>query len=354
MHETEKNTGNALVSWYAGHRRELPWRKTTDPYAIWISEIMLQQTRVSTVIEYYRRFLARFPDITSLAEAKEEDVLSAWKGLGYYSRARNLHQAAKVVRDSYQGALPRTYPEIRSLPGIGDYTAGAIAGIAYNQPYPAVDGNVFRVIARLQGIEEDIGKPSVKKQVAKIVVDMMPPGKAGEFNQALMELGATCCMPKDPGCNSCPLQMVCSAHRTGRESILPVKKKAKAPVEMAYWAAVIRQNGAILMEYRKDTQLLGKMWGLPLVRKEPDASPERLFSEQWGLPLHKIQTLGNVKHIFTHQVWRMEVILFSPETDRVLNSQLAWITPEKLRVLPVPKAFQKVLELVESSFPAGC
>ncbi|AFV01706.1 hypothetical protein UNSWDHB_2952 [Dehalobacter sp. UNSWDHB] len=337
---------DSLLAWYDQNKRDLPWRRTNDPYAVWLSEIMLQQTRVDTVIDYYLRFLERFPDICSLADADEEDVLTLWKGLGYYRRARNLHQAAVVVRDRYSGNFPRTYPEIRALPGIGDYTAGAIASIAYNLPYPAVDGNVLRVITRLLGLEADISQQKTQKQIAEMIREMIPKDRAGEFTQALMELGAMCCTPNTPGCRDCPWCTVCTAHRTHRETVLPVKKKAKKAARFDYWTALVYNDGDILMEYRSNTQLLGNMWGLPLVNKESGPSAEELYRREWELDLRFIKHLGSVRHVFTHQVWQMDVILFSLKPDSEVKSGLAWISREKLKNLPIPKAFQKVLQLM--------
>lgn len=385
-----------LLNWYEANRRDLPWRRTSDPYSIWISEIMLQQTQVETAIPYYDRFLHAFPDITSLAEAGEEEVLALWKGLGYYTRARNLHRAAKVIREQYHGVFPDKYKEVRSLPGIGDYSAGAIASIAFQQAYPAVDGNVLRVIARFRAIQGDIGTPQVKKQITDIVAAMIPEHCPGQFNQALMELGATCCLPKNPQCLICPLAPDCEACRTGRQDSLPLKKKTKAAAELDYVAAVICLNDSILMEYRNNTQLLGNMWGLPLVRKDSAATGEDELDQELGsfleerglsVPVRRIKTLRQVKHTFSHQVWRMEVILFAldgcseemavsgpeikPEliaesgrglyngqdakedrnnnNNMELKPHLAWIPTEKLGGLPIPKAFQKVLALIQET-----
>jgi len=339
-----------LLTWYAANRRQLPWRKTADPYAIWLSEIMLQQTRVDTVIDYYLRFLRRFPDISSLAAAEEQEVLSLWKGLGYYTRARNLHRAAKLIQNEYRGVFPDSFAQIRALPGIGDYTAGAIASIAFNLPYPAVDGNVLRVISRLQEIEEDIGQPKTKNKITALVRDMIPEGRAGDFTQALMELGATCCRPSDPSCALCPLQAVCRARQAGKQNTLPRKKKAKTAAQLEYWAAVITNaQGAVLMEHRKNSQLLGNMRGLPLAEKESASSAKVVFEEKWGMKLKEVRKLGRVRHVFTHQIWKAEVILFALEKAAgALSPNLAWVSADELPDLPIPKAFQKMLNLFSS------
>ena len=335
----------SLLTWYIDNNRDLPWRRSKDPYSIWISEIMLQQTRVDTVIDYYLRFLGRFPDVVRLAGADEEEVLSLWSGLGYYTRGRNLHQAAKIVLDQYNGIFPDTYSQIRALPGIGDYTAGAIMSIAFNKPYPAVDGNVLRVISRINEIDEEIHKPKVKKQIKQITAELISEGKAGEFNQALMELGATLCIPKNPRCSDCPLQAFCKAHLSGRQHLLPVTKKAKSATELAYWVAVVHHNGNIMMEYRNNTNLLGHMWGFPMVMKSSSSTPEKLFDVEHGLQLQRQRSLGTVKHVFTHQIWHMEVIEFSLGEETDLRAELAWMTMERYKDLAVPKAFQKVFDL---------
>lgn len=345
----------ALLSWYAQNHRDLPWRNTSDPYAIWISEIMLQQTQVDTVLDYYQRFLTYFPDVFRLGNAEEEEVLSLWKGLGYYTRARNIHRAAHVILEQYHGIFPNTYPDIRALPGIGDYTAGAITSIAYNQSYPAVDGNVLRVISRLEGIAEDISLQKTKSRITGIVTAMIPAGKAGDFNQAMMDLGAAICVPKDPQCAVCPWQQECMAYKSGKEAILPLKKKAKAPIKLAYWAAVIVHNGAVLMTHRNHTALLGNMWGVPMVLKKTGVSPEILFLDEWELDLTEAVYLGQAKHVFSHQVWHMDIICFTLGEDvMIANAEgrkitnkppLAWISHERFNTLPIPKAFQKVLAL---------
>ena len=297
-------------------------------------------------------------------------MLSLWQGLGYYTRARNLHQAAQVIHTQYDGIFPDTYEDIRALPGIGDYTAGAVASIAFNQSHPAVDGNVLRVLARFKGIDEDITHTQIKNQISKVVAASIPQGQAGTFNQALMELGATCCLPKNPQCSHCPLSSGCEAYRTDRQDTLPIKRKAKTARTLDYTAAVICKDGFILMEYRDSTRLLQNMWGVPLVSKEPDITAEAHLQKDWGLNLRRIKTLGQVNHVFTHQVWQMEAVLYAvdeeievqdsrrhvqdsklPTQDASLPAQdtkarLAWIPVEELADLPIPKAFRKVLVLV--------
>ncbi|MDR3289060.1 MAG: A/G-specific adenine glycosylase [Peptococcaceae bacterium] len=354
--ERFKNGGFALCQWYWQNRRELPWRKNRDPYGIWISEIMLQQTRVDTVIEYYRNFLGRFPDIFTLAQAEEEEVLGVWQGLGYYPRARNLYRTAQIIAKKYGGVFPDTFKVVSSLPGIGEYTAGAIVSIAYNQAHPAVDGNVLRVVSRWEGIEEDIGKDKMKKRIGAITLSMMPEGQAGDFNQALMELGAMVCVPAHPLCGQCPLQSSCKAFAAGKQEELPLKtRKEKRPDLLEYWVAVIQRDGLLLMEHRQNETLLGKMWGLPMVKVDspPDGargkdalSPIQLFQEQYDFTLRDGRKLGRVRHIFTHQIWEMEVMEFDLLNTVSLAQGWRWVAKSEMKELPIPIAFQKILRLL--------
>jgi A/G-specific adenine glycosylase len=251
-----------LLEWYAHAARDLPWRRTRDPYAIWVSEVMLQQTRVQAVIPYYERFLSRFPTIESLASAPEHEVLSLWAGLGYYSRARNLQAAAReIVAD---GAFPRTYHEIRSLPGIGDYTAAAIASIAFGLPHAAVDGNMARVLARMSGEEQDLKSPPVRRRLQALADDLLDRYAPGDFNQALMELGATVCLPREPQCLACPVAGLCEARAAGRQNDIPVRGRRDGRIRVSQTLIVIEKNGRVLLHQRdaKDRRLAG-FWELP-------------------------------------------------------------------------------------------
>jgi len=334
-----------LLNWYRNNRRDLPWRRTADPYNIWISEIMLQQTRVDTVVDYYRRFMERFGTLQELARASAQEVLAAWQGLGYYSRALNMHKAAQQVMEQYGGFFPQDYEAVRQLPGIGDYTAGAIVSIAFNQPYPAVDGNVLRVICRMAGSAADISKGRTKKEVAATVGQMIPPGRAGEFTQALMELGALVCVPSAPLCGQCPVRSCCAACRSGRQNELPVKKKQEAPRQVPCWVAVLRENGRILLEHRTSDKLLGQLWGLPIVEKQDICPPAELLEQKYGLRLDNARKLGSVSHVFTHQVWKMEVFAFALLGYTPNSHSLRWVEEAELDRYAVPTAFQRVLQL---------
>ncbi len=336
-----------LLDWYLENQRDLPWRHTSDPYKIWLSEIMLQQTRVDTVIGYYHRFLERCGTLCELADAPEQEVLTLWKGLGYYSRAMNLRKAAIRIVEQYGGIFPRDHEAIRKLPGIGDYTAGAIVSIAFNEPCPAVDGNVLRVISRLEGIEEDISQDRTKKTVAGIVRGMIPEGHAGDFTQALMELGALICTPSSPQCGRCPVQPFCNANGTGRQNELPLKKKKEAPREVPCWVAVIRENGKILLEHRKNDTLLNQLWGLPIVEKKENCLPAERLREKYGLQLESPKKLGTAIHVFSHQVWKMDVFAFSLPEPLSDGCTLHWVEEAELDRYAVPTAFQRVLRLLD-------
>ena len=336
--------GINILNWYNENKRDLPWRQTSDPYKIWISEIMLQQTRVDTVIEYYLRFIAKFPEVKSLAEADQDEVLTQWKGLGYYSRAKNLHKAANVVMHRYGGIFPETLEEVLSLPGIGAYTAGAILSIAFNQNYPAVDGNVLRVIARLEAFEEDILQEKTKKLVTAVVERMIPENHARDFTQAMMELGALICVPAKPQCNACPVADFCLAYRNGLQEVLPIrKKKEKSSPQLNYWVAVIEDQENILMEYRSEESLLGQMWGLPMVDKAAGPSMVKEFELKYNVHLDEIENVGTVTHIFTHRVWKMDVIKCQFKEIGNFQHGLQWIEKKKIEEYAVPTAFQKVL-----------
>ncbi|PZD95074.1 A/G-specific adenine glycosylase [Paenibacillus sambharensis] len=261
--------GMELLGWYRSVKRDLPWRENRDPYRVWVSEIMLQQTRVDTVIPYYKRFMDKFPTIRHLAEAPEEEVLKCWEGLGYYSRARNLQAGAQQVVSEYGGSVPDDKTAVAALKGVGPYTAGAIMSIAFNRPEPAVDGNVMRVLSRYFCLEDDIAKPSVRTGIERIAAALIPEGAAGDFNQGIMELGALICTPKSPGCLICPVMAECAGRLAGRELELPVKTKAKPPRPELRLAALVEgagpHAGAILVRQRPESGLLARMWELPHV-----------------------------------------------------------------------------------------
>ena len=290
-----------LLAWYDENKRALPWRGTRDPYKIWVSEIMLQQTRVAAVIPYYRRWMAELPDVTALAAVEEEKLLKLWEGLGYYSRARNLKKAACVLMEQDGGQFPRTHAELIKLPGIGAYTAGAVASIAFGERVAAVDGNVLRLAARAAVLEGDIMDSKVRREMQGRMDQAVPPDRPGDFNQAMMDLGATVCLPGGaPLCDLCPLAGLCAAHALGREQELPVKRR-KAPrrVEEMTVFLLLHQGKAALRK-RGDTGLLAGLWEFPHVPGALDEAAAGAVLASWGLsPLNWREKI-EAKHIFTH------------------------------------------------------
>ena len=348
-----------LLAWYRESRRDLPWRRTEDPYAIWISEAMLQQTRVETVIPYWERFLERFPDVEALAVADADDVLGAWAGLGYYSRARNLQKAARVVVDEHGGSLPDTAESLRELPGIGRYTAGAVASIAFDRPEPVVDGNVERVLARLLDIRDDVKKPAVKERFWQVAAELVRGPDPGDLNQALMELGATVCLPKAPRCGTCPLARSCAARAAGDPEALPVKSRAKPPRRYEAAAGLLVRRGRALAVRRPPKGLLGGLWDLPggdLAPKErPEAGLLRSLAERVGLRVAAAQPIGMVDHVFTHRRLRLHVFRCEPPEGRVRLSGFdahRWLSPRSLGGLPLGASTRKALALLDLE-PAG-
>jgi len=312
-----------LLLWYQAHHRDLPWRQTADPYRIWVSEVMLQQTRAEAVIPYYHRFLERFPSARALAEASREQVLACWSGLGYYSRARNLHQAARLV----EGGFPSTYEAIRQLPGVGDYTAAAVSSIAFGLPHAVVDGNVMRVIARVTNDAADIGAGSTRARFRQIAQQWLDPRHAGAFNQALMELGAVVCVPKAPRCGICPVAADCQARRAGRQAELPVKLRPRAPIKIASALTIVERRGRILMWQRTaDSRRLAGFWELP----SPDQLPE----------LKSPRIIGEFRHSITHHHYTITVQ--AGILTRAARP-LRWVPVKELSSLPLSTTARKAL-----------
>lgn len=334
----------AILNWYWYNKRDLPWRKTSDPYAVLVSEMMLQQTRVDTVISYYHRFMEKYSDVKALAQADETEVLAVWQGLGYYSRARNLHRLAKEVAAN-GGEFPNSYEGWRRLPGVGPYIAGAVMSIAYNMPQPAVDGNVLRVISRLDASRIDIMSVAARKAVTAKVLKMMPEGHVGDFTQALMELGALVCKPTSPNCEVCPVNETCQANIQDVTHEIPVKKPKKKPKTIKLYALAMCTNGHILLEKRNDEGLLAKMWGLPVAEKQKGLSAGNAYQNLFSTVCEG-KTLGHVKHVFTHQRWEMEVVLFEVERPFGSNERMEWVRFDELKKKPIPTAFKKVLSVV--------
>jgi len=349
-----------LLRWYERNRRDLPWRRSRDPYAIWISESMLQQTRVETVIPYYHRFLERFPDVGSLARAELEDVLGLWAGLGYYSRARNLHRAAQAVVTEHAGALPADAEALRALPGVGPYTAGAVASIAFDRPEPIVDGNVARVLTRLFEIDEDVGDPPVKKRLWALAAELSNGPQPGALNQALMELGATLCTPRAPRCPACPVARHCQAHARGDPEALPIKRKKprrRAVEAVAGW--VVRRGKALVVR-RPASGLMGGMWELPGGETQRDEKPvtamTRTLRERVGLSVDGAAPLGAIEHGFTHLQLRLHVLRCATPRGRVRLREFEafrWLSPGAIDAIPHGAATRKALELLRGPEGGG-
>ncbi len=323
-----------LLEWFRDNARTLPWRDDPTPYHVWLSEIMLQQTRVAAVLDYYRRFLEECPDVASLAALPEDRLMKLWQGLGYYSRARNLQKAARIIVDEYGGQFPADYEAVRALPGVGDYTAGAICSIAFGQPIPAVDGNVLRVAARISGDGGDIASPEMKKRVTEAVRTVMPLHAPGAFNQALMELGATVCLPNGaPLCEKCPARDFCAALVQDKIAELPFKspKKPRRVEERTVW--LIFRDDRVALRRRPARGLLAGLWEFP---NEPSGT-EPLAG--WGILPLSDEYAGQAKHIFTHMEWHMALRAVGAASD-ALPAGWVWATLDELEgVYPVPSAF---------------
>lgn len=335
-----------LLAWYDRHRRALPWRASAgerpDPYRVWASEIMLQQTTVTAVKPYYERFMTRFPTVKALAEAPSEDVMQAWAGLGYYSRARNLHACAKAVMEGHRGRFPDTEEGLRALPGIGAYTAGAVAAIAFDRPAAAIDGNVERVMSRLFAIEDEL--PGARPLIREKVLALLPHGRPGDFAQALMDLGATICTPRNPACGLCPWREPCRARIAGTQESFPRKAKKKAGVTR-YGAAFVltRQDGAILLRTRPAKGLLGGMAEVPTSEWRADYELEGAPQDA-PLPLRWTQVAEPVRHVFTH--FPLELTVFTGSvSERTQAPPGMRFTPlAKLSGEPLPSLMLKVVE----------
>jgi A/G-specific adenine glycosylase len=338
----------SLISWYMANHRDLPWRKTTNPYHIWVSEVMLQQTQVKTVLPYYHMFLKRFASLKRLARADLQDVLKVWEGLGYYARARNLHRAAGTILNHHHGMLPERWEDFRKLPGVGDYIAAAVLSIAFNKPYPVVDGNVKRVLARLLLVEEPINKSTSIKIFKEAAGRLLSPQDPGNYNQAMMELGAMVCKPQQPLCNACPIQGMCLAYGTHRVGEYPKKLKRSPVPQFNIAVGVVFKNGKVLITRRKSEGLLGGLWEFPggKIRNNEKANDAciREIREETNLSVGVDTHLDRIKHAYTHFKIVMDVFTCSFISGRVkLNGPVdhRWIKIDNLDEYPFPKANHK-------------
>ncbi|MBP5405064.1 MAG: A/G-specific adenine glycosylase [Clostridia bacterium] len=336
-----------LLDWYEENKRVLPWREDADPYHVWISEIMLQQTRVETVKAYYLRWMERFPTVSALAAAEEDEVLKAWEGLGYYSRARNLHKAAKIIENAYGGKLPADKALLRGLPGVGEYTAGAILSIAFGIGEPAVDGNVLRVISRLTADPSDVSKGEVRAALADALRPLMPKGETSAFTQALFELGALICLPKDAfRCELCPLVEDCRAYKEGRQGDFPVKPEKAAPRAEARTVLLLECEGKYLVRKRPSKGLLANLYEFPNAEgKLSEGDVCAFLSDLAGEEIspRKVESLPEATHVFTHLVWNMTgylVRLSSPKAASLFGADAVFASPREIKeTYSLPSAF---------------
>ena len=355
-----------LLAWYDENKRDLPWRRSKNPYHIWVSEIMLQQTRVDTVIPYYERFLDWFPTVESLANAPEERLLKAWEGLGYYSRVRNMQAAAQQIMEDFDGEFPSTYEGISSLKGIGPYTAGAISSIAFNLPQPAVDGNVMRVLARLFEVNHDIGNPSNRKIFQAMMEVLIDLDRPGDFNQALMDLGSDIEAPVNPRPQESPVKDFSAAYQHGTMDRYPIKAPKKKPIPI-YLKALVVQNsqGQFLLEKNESEKLLAGFWHFPLIEVnkfseqthdldlfsqvaepilEMGPSPQASFEQDYDLDVNWLDvSFEEVKHVFSHRKWHIQLIAGQvSENKDYTDREVLWLTPEEFSLYPLAKPQQKI------------
>ena len=345
-----------LLAWYKKHQRDLPWRRTRDPYAIWVSEIMLQQTQVATVIPYYERFLKRFPTVQKLARAREQSVLKLWEGLGYYSRARNLQKAARSIIQDHNGQIPQSADQLHALPGIGPYTAGAIASIAFDLDEPVLDGNVIRVLSRLFRLKSNPEETAAKKKLWQLAEKMVPAGKASFFNQALMDLGATTCTPRKASCVTCPVSALCLAKKSNLQEVLPVKTKAKPLPHHHIGVGVIWKKDKILIDRRKPAGLLGGLWEFPGGKQKKSetlpACVRREVLEELAVKVKVGKSLITVKHAYSHFKITLHVYscrYLSGNPKAIACTAWKWVKVSELEKFPFPAANLKIIEKLKDS-----
>ena len=350
----------SLLAWFAAYQRDMPWRGEVDPYRIWVSEVMLQQTQVKKVVGYYERFIARFPSVQQLAAAPLQDVLKVWEGLGYYARARNLHKAAKVIVTELDGQIPEDYATFRKLPGVGDYSAAAVQSIAFDAPYAAVDGNIKRVLARLFLIESPINDARSAKafqQQADELLDIKVPGL---FNQAMMELGATVCRPQSPTCLVCPVNPFCKAFHTASQETFPKRKESKPTPEHHLAVGVIYKDRTVLITQRQLDGLLGGLWEFPGGRlaegETAEAACVRYIAETLNLSVNNVRYLTRVRHAYTHFKVVVDVFQCDYQAGEVVLKgprDAEWIEITALRKYPLPRTVHKFLEKLIAASKSG-
>jgi A/G-specific adenine glycosylase len=341
----------ALIAWFKEHQADLPWRRTRDPYTVWLSEIMLQQTQVAAVIGYFERFVARFPTVKILADASLDEVLKAWEGLGYYSRARNLHRTAQIVASEHDGEFPNTVEQLLKLPGIGRYTAGAIASLAFGVDAPLLDGNVIRVLSRLFNIEEDVTLAQTQRKLWALTKEILPSGQAALWNEGLMELGRVSCTPRSPECRRCPVNEYCEAYRLRVQEQRPVKPpKAKTPHYDVTAGVIRREDGKILIAQRPVDKMLGGLWEFPGgKRHDGESLPDclrREIDEELGIEITVGKQIATVRHAYSHfsiTLYAFECTHIGGEAQAIGCAAFSWVSEDQLDAYAFPVTDRKII-----------
>jgi len=337
-----------VVKWYEHNKRDLPWRESSDPYKIWLSEIILQQTRVIQGLPYYLRFIERFPSVTALAQASEQEVLRLWQGLGYYTRARNLHKCAKKIVSDHKGVFPGSFAELKKLPGIGDYTAAAIASIAHQEPVAVVDGNVFRVLSRIFGIETEINSPKGKKIFTDLANKLISQKHPEKHNQAVMEFGALHCTPKNPSCNMCVFSVNCIAFKNNLQDTLPVKTKAKPVRKRYFYYFIFKKGKSLLMKQRQQKDIWFGLYDFFLIEKKKASKIDLLLQEQKsfaGLNVNTLEISAVYKHVLSHQIIIARFILVeNSKTISANKNEFRFYSKSKIAELPKPVLISRFLQ----------
>ena len=352
MAEEKKTLAQRLLLWYQSHHRQLPWRDSRDPYRIWISEIMLQQTTVQTVVPYFEKWMIRFPDIETLSKASQQDVLKAWQGLGYYQRVKNIHKTSRIVMERFEGRIPSDYQDLREMPGFGPYTAAAVLSMAFNEPYPAVDANIRRVWMRLEGIKKRPG-PQIDPFIKKRLLSHMPRTRPGIFNQASMELGALVCKSKNPQCLVCPLTPFCKAFEKGEQEVIPLPvKRSYKNIEAV--VAIIEKRGRYLIQKRPSRGLLADLWEFPGGKKKPSETLEealrREVREELGAEIAACTRFVSIKHAYTR--FRVTLHAFFCVLENLpplFPERHRWVSLEGMKNYPFPSGSVKVIKHLEAS-----
>lgn len=357
--EKKKAIKSKLLPWFAKNKRSMPWRNNRTPYRVWISELMLQQTRVDQAMPYFRRFMKRFPSLRSLANASQEDVLKMWEGLGYYSRARNLHKAARIIANEMSGRFPSDYHDIIKLPGVGGYTAAAIGSLAFNQDRAVLDGNVIRVLSRLYAFTKDTRSTAAREELQQMTENLLIKGEAGSYNEAMMELGATVCLPMNPKCEVCPVVSACLAARSGRPTDYPVKAPRKKVPHIVVGAAVIRnRKGEVLIAQRREKDMLGGLWEFPGGKQETGETIQqcitRELKEELGLNVQVEEFLTTVHHAYSHFTMDMHTYFGRIKSGRprpIHCQDYRWVRIPDLRDVPYSKADLNIIAELEKDPP---